>query len=164
MVFKLKTKGEHLHNNKVFKQGDVIETELPLDKLFENKFERVDKDEDKEYRRPQIPTPGGDEGEKSTPSSPSKKKKRSPFGKLISSQFERTAEAGVKVYIKDHWCTVVSVETGVAISDKKLRKKSVQDFIDGLIVEPESEEEDDEEIEDNTEDEEPDDDDTEDEE
>lgn len=140
MLFELISKGEHLHSDgKTYTKGQVIETEQPLDKLFANKFKRLDKDEEKEYTRPEIPL-AEEGGEKTTSSPPSSstKRKRSPFGKHISSQFDNTAEAGVKVYIKDHWCTVVDSDSGEAVSTKKLRKKDVQDFIDGLLSQEDS--------------------------
>ena len=137
MLFKLIGKGAHVELGVRYAQGDKIESKNPLDKLFRNKFKRIDGElgdvpETPDIPTPNIPTPDRD-GEVETKTSPSKSgKKKNPHGERVRNVFKRTKANGVRVYVKSGWYTVTDKSDNSALNDKKLREDDVQEFIDSL--------------------------------
>lgn len=132
---------EGIATTKVYKKGDRIETDVPLDKLFRGgKFVRINVDGSEDIpelpdipRSPDIPKPDVDEADKKIKSSLSKSgKKGNPYGKRVRNVFKRTKRHGVKVYVKKGWYSIVDKIDGGILNDVKLREDDVQAFINSL--------------------------------
>lgn len=71
MLFRLKKKcGDHAQDGKIYKSGDIVETDIDLCALFRNKFERAYEQElkdtgkeDTTAKKPNIPSPLGKDDE-----------------------------------------------------------------------------------------------------
>jgi len=141
MLFRLKEHcGQHVEDGKVYKSGDVIETERDLPTIFhgkdakgrnrDGKFERVHEDlkdtgkkDTSRVQRPNIP-PGV---------SPKQETKvadeESVHGKDVTSEFPTAEKVDVKVFEKSRWFTVVDMQDNSVLNEKKLRRKEVEPFL-----------------------------------
>ncbi len=149
MLFRLKG-GSHAQDGKVYKKGDVIETDRNLCAMFRNKFERVYeqelKDTGTELKKPNIPPPvqsppagkGDGEAAKLTPEplpevSPdadeSEKDVKSEHGDNVTAAFPAAEKIGLSVFEKSNWYVVVDNDDSSVLNGKKLRKDAVAGFL-----------------------------------
>lgn len=141
MFFKMRDNvGPHEQDGKVYKSGDIIETDRPLDEMFPLKFDELpdpEWDKRKETRRkPAIATPKTKkrdkvdaETEDVTPSKESASTS-SEYGEDVSDQFEGAAKAELQVFVKHNWYTVVDPEDGTVLTETRIRKNQVPAFLD----------------------------------
>ena len=149
--FKLKPKcGNHSEPNDkgvyvTYTSGAVIESNTDLVKRFPNKFIRVNDDsQDTEIgvSVPNIPKPKKEVT--LTPEVlPKEAKKNSEnaalkelYGDEITEEFPTAAIVNLKVFLKKNWCTVVDPEDdNIVLNEKKLRKNSVEKFLQEYVQE-----------------------------
>lgn len=155
VAFRLKARcGDHVEDNVTYVAGDKVMSNRNLEKLFKNKFERIHPEDDFDFAKagPNIPSPRtvldkdkGEEDQKSSSSKSGKYKNSTKFGRNITLSFPKAIAAELSVYEKDHWCQVVdrNTEDGKpeVVSEKKLREKEVDSFLE-TFVESENEDED----------------------
>lgn len=111
MLFKLVKGGPHTEAGKIYKVGDTIETDRPLDEIFKRlgKFERVNGSPD-------------DVGGGGAP--PTK------YGSDVTSMMEPSLlDKGLRLYKKGSWYFVVDLESDTQLNEKGLREKDVADFV-----------------------------------
>jgi len=120
MLFKLKKgAGPHSENGKIYKAGEVIESDLDLIKLFPRKFQRLDIDNDNEVSTnplgPLIPM--------------SSEIAEVPLDSEVTEDFKIPEGKSFKVFspVKG-WCIVRTNDDPA--TDEKLRTSSVQTFLD----------------------------------
>ncbi len=143
--------GSHVQDGKKYKKGDLVETSLDLCSMFRGKFKRVYKEELAELKdqgveyvgadnKPDIPKP---EDVKPVETSTSEKtetkqdtstqepvKPTSEHGKDVTSEFPTADKAGLLVFEKSKWYTVVDKADNQVLNEKKLRKAEVEDFVE----------------------------------
>jgi len=144
MLFKLK-RGSHLDaKGKVYKKGATIESSRDLVKIFGKvKFERDHAAEQRTGvpvidKKPAIPSPVV-KTEKSKkveePKNTDTVKESSKYGKDVTSNFPTADDVEVDVFEKAKWYTVIDRADGEVLNTKKLRKKSVEPFLEQYLEE-----------------------------
>jgi len=140
--------GLHRVGNQRYRAGDVLETDLPLDKLFRNKFERVSEatpvSEPEIVRTirvagvpaeaPAIPKPESvkqDDAIETTEASRPKKSDKSPHGKDVTDEFPEAELLKLAVYHdkKSTKYTVVDVEEGDVVVKVSKSKVNISKFL-----------------------------------
>ena len=117
MLFRLVKGGPHTERDgKVYKVGNVIESETDLVKAFGStgKFALVDG----------SPNNGG--GADPSPD----------FGSDVTSVIMPAileSDSNIRIFQKSAWYSIVDMETGVALNEKKLRKSEVEQFVKKYI-------------------------------
>lgn len=145
MFYKLKEKtGQHEQNGKIYKAGDIVETEMDLTKKFIGKFELIHDENcvDSGIDKPIIQTPTGkdvddtDELKSASLSGKASKKKKSKKkeDEDVTRDFPFAEDIGVKVFKKlksnGEWFYIIDPdEDNVQMNKKMLRKKNVNKFI-----------------------------------
>ena len=104
--------GNHVINDKTYTSGDVIETNLELDKIFARtrKFTRIDNND---------PIQGG-----VVTAAPSNIDVTALFNSNAASQEIKVVQKG-----NSPWYDVVDLTTGKVLNDKSLRKNQVEGFL-----------------------------------
>lgn len=135
MKFKL-LHGKHSQEGVKYVKGEIVETEMELDKLFVNKFVCIDATPMQEPpKKPEIQTP-----KLTSPSSSNDEEVESQKDETSSSnigdgdvtkEFPTAIEYGLKVICKDNWFEVVD-EDGERQHDKKLRRSGVEKLLASL--------------------------------
>ena len=123
--------GRHYDGDKVYKEGDVIDTPIELDKRFANKFERIQTPiEDKHT----SPDESGGDGVESSPEG---------YGKDMTDKFENLPD-DIMVFKNKGTYLVIDVNKNEELeSDTELTSiKKVSDFL--ISIFEEEDEEDDE--------------------
>jgi len=136
MKFRLKKNcGSHVEGGKIYKAGDIIETDNDLAAIFHGKdangnnrpgkFELIHDEslkdtgkEDTTRVRPDIAPPAANE-----------------YGKDVSSEFPTADKVDVLVFEKSKWYTVVDKADGEVLSEKRLRRKDVEPFLEQYLNE-----------------------------
>jgi hypothetical protein len=125
MKFRL-IRGLHVQYGKVYRAGDVVDTESDLVVLFRNKFERVpeleveaDEIDDDELKR------GAAHSERSA--------SLEGYGMDVTADFSAAEPIGLAVYRNGRKYTVVDTAFKRPLHDKPMTKKEdVRAFIDGM--------------------------------
>lgn len=138
--------GPHQIGNQIFRAGQVIDSDAPLDKIFRNKFERVH--DGTPASKPEIiatirttnPAPvtktvfeqtakqttetvvEDEEVEESTTSTSDSEPSKSKHGVDVTDDFADAELAGMKVYEKNGSFTVTDVESGEVMKKAKSDK------------------------------------------
>lgn len=145
MLFRLKEKcGHHVEDGKIYKSGDIIETERDLPTIFHGKdakgrnrsgkFERVHENlkdtgtkDTSRIQRPNIP-PGVSPKQKTKVAN-----KESAHGEDVTSEFPTAEKVEVKVFEKSRWFTVIDTQDDSILNEKKLRRKEVELFLEQYL-------------------------------
>lgn len=110
----LLTGGNHVLHDKTFKSGDIIETNLMLDKIFAkaNKFQRLD-----------ISPPPTEDG--------AAQKAALPSIDVTAAIDPNANEAGLKVVQKGNtpWYDIIDTTTGNKLNEKSLRRNQIEEFL-----------------------------------
>jgi hypothetical protein len=146
MLFKLLPKvGNHTEGDKVYTSGDVVESDLELDKVFQGKFERVKgftastpdtqaavqaaaEEGAKDVAAPPAPPPNQEVSDSKPP------KVESPLGRDVTKRFPEAQEQDYLVFSDGGKFHVAEADDpAFAINDKPLHKKEVIPFVEKLL-------------------------------
>ncbi|MDD5502850.1 MAG: hypothetical protein PHH26_05240 [Candidatus Thermoplasmatota archaeon] len=127
--------GPHRQDGREYGPGEVIESDLPLNELFRGKFDEIEDSSPTEKMPafPNIPAPSVVK-EDSSPSNPPSPKP-SFKGKDETDKYPEAVSLGVSIIKNGAWYVVVDNETGDILSDRGLRRKDVDPFLQKMISE-----------------------------
>lgn len=144
--YELIANGKHVENDRIFKKGDVVESNTPLDTLFRLKFRRMP---DSTNPSIGVPTPAlaaklqeQQEAMKSPePPAPVEVMEvvsgeiNSPtvhdYGTNVTDSYPEATEGGFSVFKKGLSYSVV--KDGAAVNEHPLKKREVNDFLSNLL-------------------------------
>ena len=145
----------HKKGNRItYKAGDKVPSDEDLVAKYPNKFELVSGQSSEGgvavATAPDIPVPRKvkGKGKSSKSQSPDEMSKESEHGVDVTEDFPTAAKVELKVFEKSKWFTVIDPDNGEVLSEKKLRKDKVEDFLADYLQD--DDEDDDEEGEDET--------------
>lgn len=118
--------GSHIQDGRTYKRGDVVESDVPLDRMFPQKFERFVSS----ANEPQTPEPE-DQSPKGTEDDVSDVSPGGTLGKNVTEEFPEAVGAGLLVFKRGAWFYVADpADPDEAIHEKGLRKSAVGSFIE----------------------------------
>lgn len=141
MTFRLKKgAGNHADDDKLYKAGDIIKSEKDLDKMFQNKFERIYSNEQLIDPAvvltpdiPKSPITDADKDDGGVVKEPPPDSDSAPvdndLGNDVTEAFPTATTLKLKVFENAHWYSVVDMVDNQVLNTKKLRKKEVAPFL-----------------------------------
>lgn len=166
-LFKLKAKcGNHIGpadeegNRITYKAGDTISSEENLAEKYPQKFILLQGSGSAQQNVPvapkiQIPKRKGKKEEKieynrdgsvyRDMEDPVISSNESEHGIDVTENFPTASEAGLHVFEKARWFTVVDPDDGEVLNEKKLRKKAVKSFLEDYLTDDDDDTEEDDE-------------------
>ena len=129
-TFKLLAGNYRSADKKNYNSGDIVESDRELDKIFVNKFSRVGATE-APTEPPKAPADSAPANNDKTPASAPDDDDK---GENITAEYPDAVDAGLEVYKKSGWCTVLDPETGDHLNKTGLRENLVADFIEDHLA------------------------------
>jgi len=134
-VFRL-TGGMHVdEKGEVFRSGDLVPSQKPLDKIFRNKFIKVSQ-EDLEQEKPPMPEkpPISKVAKKKKTAKKKKRKSKKDSEKIVTDQFPAASVVDLEVYQKGSRYNVKDPNTGNVVNAMMLKKAEVTPFLKAYEV------------------------------
>ena len=121
---------------KLYNRGEVITTNVPLDKKFVNKFKRLGKapkdkkkkKKDKGKRKARVKLSAA------SPAAPDAQAAEAR-GTNVTDQFESVANEGLLVFKRGPWHHVYDGDNTTPLNDKGLKKAKVEEFVTAHLEE-----------------------------
>ena len=157
MFFKVK-KGIHKEDDVVYKQGEVVESNLNLDVVFRNKFEKLPDNTPtaKTAQSPELPKPEEDKGVAPTKAAPESSDDlddtkiddgdgvedldddepvvidTKKYGAEVTKKYPKAEEKRVRIFKKGTSYNVFDADDGEKLNVKKLDKSGVKKLLSSL--------------------------------
>jgi len=139
MLFKLKN-GRHKDGSKIYVVGDLVRSEVDLDIIFRNKFEKIEQVQVETAPKvakaePKLPSPPPEDDVEDDVEEDLEAEvtESSEYGEEVPGN-KLSKKADCRMFKKGNWYTLVSATTGEVLNDKKIKKGQVKPFLMDLIA------------------------------